>query len=79
MKRTTITLPDDLSTLLEREAQRVGTSASEIARRALAAYLGQTGDTRVLPFAALGRSGHRNTARDFEQILADEWTSARDR
>ena len=31
---------------------------------------------RKLPFTALGRSGHRNTARDFEEILAQEWSDA---
>src|SRR5205814_39705 len=30
-------------------------------------------EPRAIPFAGLGRSGHRNTARDMEEILHDEW------
>lgn len=31
------------------------------------------GETRELSFVALGRSGHRTTARDMEQLLEHEW------
>jgi Arc/MetJ-type ribon-helix-helix transcriptional regulator len=80
MKRTTISIPDDLATALEREARRRRASASEVVRQALTAYLQMLPDhTRPLPFAALGRSGHRHTARDFEEILAAERDRARDR
>lgn len=80
MKRTTISLSDDLATALEREAVRRRVSASEVAREALAEYLGLAGrNPRRLPFAALGRSGHRTTARDFEELLADDWTGDRGR
>jgi hypothetical protein len=74
MKRTTIALPDDLLLLLEREARRRSSSVSEVTRQVLAAHFGiADGQPRHLPFAALGSSGHRHTARDFEEILADEW------
>jgi predicted transcriptional regulator len=75
MRRTTISLPDDLADALEREARRRSVSASSIARDALARYLnvGTAADRRVLAFAAVGRSGHRNTARDMEELLAAEW------
>ncbi|HEY2718252.1 MAG TPA: CopG family transcriptional regulator [Solirubrobacteraceae bacterium] len=74
MKRTTISLPDDLAGVLEREARRTHTSASEIARTALTKHLGlEQGDARELPFAGLGRSGHGTTARDMEQLLEQEW------
>ena len=80
MKRTTISLPDDLAVALEREAQRRRLSVSYVVREALQAQLGLAGDKpRKLPFAALGGSGHRNTARDFEEILAAEWSPDRDR
>ena len=81
MKRTTLSLPEDLAQALEREARRRSTSASSIAREALAAHLHLVpGDARPLPFAALGRSGHRTTARDMEQLLEREWNDdARDR
>lgn len=80
MKRTTISLPDDVAVVLDREARRQGTSVSEITRRALLAYLQLATDRpRELPFANLGRSEYRHTARDLEEVLADEWDRDRDR
>lgn len=83
MKRTTISLPDDLALALERETRRRRTSASAVAREALSRYLGlpENGEPRKLPFAALGRSGHSDTAERAEEILAEEWADsiARDR
>jgi predicted transcriptional regulator len=80
MRRTTISLPDDLAAALAREAHRRRLSVSYIVREALVAQLGlESGKPRQLPFAALGRSGERNTARDFEEILAAEWAPDRDR
>jgi predicted nucleic acid-binding protein len=34
---------------------------------------------REIPFAALGRSGHRTTARDVEETLAADWSDAAER
>ena len=80
MKRTTISLPDDLAAALEREASRRRVSVSQVAREAIEARLGRSSPgPRELPFAALGRSGHRHTARDFEEVLAAEWADDRDR
>lgn len=79
MTRTTVTLPDDLATLLAREARRRETSVSDIVRRAVASFLGASGGRPELPFAALGRSGRRHTARDAEKILTAEWGHARRR
>jgi hypothetical protein len=80
MKRTTLSLPDDLAVALEREARRQATSASAVAREALAQHLHMVpGDPRPLPFAAVGRSGHRTTARDMEQLIAHEWDDVRRR
>jgi len=74
VKRATILLPDDLARALEREARRRQVSVSDVMRRALIAYFGRRPDQpRGLPFADLGNSGHRHTARDLEQILAEEW------
>ena len=80
MKRTTITLTDELASALERETRRRHTSASAVAREALMRYLGLSddGEPRKLPFASLGRSGQRHTARDAEEILAREWLDPRD-
>jgi Arc/MetJ-type ribon-helix-helix transcriptional regulator len=80
MKRTTVTLPDELAGALEREARRRRLSVSQVTREALAAHLGLADEEqRKLPFAALGASGHHTTARDLEEILAAEWTRARRR
>ncbi len=74
MRRTTISLPDDLSQALDREARRRHSSVSEIARAALAQHLGLAeGEPRELAFADLGHSGHRSTARDMERLLEQEW------
>lgn len=73
MKRTTISIPDDLAQAAQREARRRYTSVSEIAREALALHLGLAGDRRSLPFANLGRSGTRHTARRMEDLIAREW------
>ncbi|HEX3392284.1 MAG TPA: CopG family transcriptional regulator [Solirubrobacteraceae bacterium] len=81
MKRTTLSLPDDLAQALKREARRRSISASAVARDALATHLHLVpGEGRPLPFAALGRSGHHTTGRDMERLLAREWDEhARDR
>jgi Arc/MetJ-type ribon-helix-helix transcriptional regulator len=81
MKRTTISLPDDLAQAVEREARRRSTSVSEVTRDALTKHLGLVpGEPRQLPFAALGRSGQRTTGRDMEELLEREWhDDARDR
>jgi predicted transcriptional regulator len=75
MRRTTISLPDELADALEREARRRALPASAIARDALSDYLGigRAGEQRELPFAAVGRSGQRTTARDMEELLEREW------
>jgi hypothetical protein len=74
MKRTTVSLPDDLADALGREARRRHASVSEVTRLALAEHLGLGPDVpRELPFPALGHSGHPATGRDMEQLLEAEW------
>lgn len=74
MRRTTMSLPDDLAQALDREARRRHTSVSEVTRAALAQHLGLVqNEPRELAFANLGRSGHRSTARDMERLLEQEW------
>lgn len=79
MKRTTISLPDDLALALERETRRRRTSASAVAREALKRYLGLSddGEPRSLPFAALGRSDGSVTGENHEEWLAHEWVDPR--
>ena len=74
MRRTTVSLPDDLAAALHHEARLRHRSASAITRDALAAHLGLDGDEpRPLPFAAVGRSGRRRTGRDMEKQLERDW------
>ena len=75
MRRTTISLADELADALEREARRRSLPASAIARDALSSYLGigRAGERREVPFAAVGRSGQRTTGRDMEELLEREW------
>lgn len=79
MKRTTITLPDELAAALERETRRRHTSVSAVAREALSRYLGfsEDGEPRVLPFASLGRSDGRVTGENLEEWLEREWVDPR--
>ena len=79
MRRTTISLPDDVAAALDREAHRLRIPVSQVAREAIEARLGRSDARRQPPYAALGRSGHRTTARDFEAILETEWLHDRDR
>ena len=74
MKRTTISMPDDLARAVEREARRRDTSTSEVVRVALIAQLGVGAKRKPLPFANLGRSGTRDTSSRIDEILAEEWT-----
>jgi hypothetical protein len=74
MKRTTVSLPDDVAGALAREARRRNVSVSAIARDALTSHLGLAGEApRDVPFAAVGRSGRRHTGRDMEQLIDRDW------
>ena len=80
MKRTTISLPDELADLVKREARRRATSVSALTKDALSAYLGVgSREPRRIPFAGVARSGFQHTARDAEEILAAKWDPSRDR
>jgi len=81
MKRTTISLPDDMAMIAAREAERRGISVSELARDALSEHLGLNGGPRELPFANLGRSGRSDIAANHDKYLAETWADdiARDR
>jgi hypothetical protein len=80
VKRTTISLPDDLALAVEREARRRRVSVSEVARQALSEHLGLTdGRPRRLGFIGIARSGYHDTAERIEELLAEEWDPDRDR
>ncbi len=79
MKRLTIVVPDELNTLVEQERRRRDVSAAHVVRDALQAYLVHSEQQKRLPFIGLGRSGHHDTARSVDSILAREWGDAGDR
>jgi Arc/MetJ-type ribon-helix-helix transcriptional regulator len=73
MKRTTISLPEDLAGIVEREARRRRTSVSEVVRTALESHF-ELDKPRELPFANLFSSDQpHNNAANLEEILAKEW------
>lgn len=75
MKRTTISLPDDLAAALEREAARRRVPVSQVAREAIEARLGLSGDgPREVSFIGIANSGQPSTAsEDIEDYLAEHW------
>ena len=81
MKRTTISLPDDLAAALEREARRRRTPVSQIAREAIEARLGWDEEgPREIPFAGIGDSGRTDgsvyiDSDEFKREYAD-WVYA---
>ncbi|HVS66088.1 MAG TPA: CopG family transcriptional regulator [Thermoanaerobaculia bacterium] len=72
MKRTTISLPDDLAALVEREAHRREVSVSELVRLALARLLRPEGG-RELPWAGVVREPEMVYGADLDEALAEEW------
>ncbi len=71
MKRTTVKITDELDARLRHEAERRGTTISEVTRDALEAYLG-LGGRRRLRAAAAGASGRDDVSERIEEILASE-------
>jgi predicted transcriptional regulator len=71
MKRTTIKLPKNVDTRLRYEAERRGTTISEITREAILVYLGLD-SSRRLGGAKAGRSGRTDVSERIEEILRRE-------
>ena len=80
MKRTTITLSDDLAELVAREAQRRRTSVSAVIRTLLAEGLGGSGDKpREIPWAGLFSDSDMPAAERVDEALAEQWANDIDR
>ena len=77
MQRTTVKLPDDLDARLRHEAQRRGTTVSELTREAIEAHLGGARTRRRLSAAGAGASGHADISERIEEILANEGITSR--
>jgi Ribbon-helix-helix protein, copG family len=75
MKRTTISLPDELAAALVREAARRRVPVSQVAREALEARLGLADKgPRDLPFIGIAQSDPDGPhAADLEDYLAEHW------
>ena len=67
MKRTTITLPDDLAALVDHEARRRGSSVSDVIRQTISAALVEK--IRKIPFAAICDDQDLVTGEEMEQAL----------
>ena len=75
MKRTTISLPDELAAALGREARRRRVPVSQVAREAIEARLGLSDEgPRDLPFIGIAESRDPEwTAATSEEYLAQFW------
>jgi predicted transcriptional regulator len=72
MKRTTVKLPDELDARLRHEAERRGSTVSELTREAIEAHLGGGSGRRKLLASAAGRSGSHDVSVRIEEILREE-------
>ena len=76
LKRTTLKIDEDLDARLRHEAERRGTTISEINRAALEAYLGSaprgTGPRRRFLAEGAGNSGYSSISEQIEELLREE-------
>lgn len=80
MKRTTISLPDDLADLVDREARRRQTSFSEVVRQFIVQGLAGTEEKpREIPWAGLFHDPEMIPAEHLDEELAARWADDLDR
>jgi hypothetical protein len=80
MRRTTITLPDELAELLSSEARRLQTSVSEVVRRFIEEGLvGSAEKPRQIPWAGLFSDPNMIPAERLDEALAQTWADDIDR
>jgi len=72
MKRTSVKLPDELDARLRHEAQRRGSTVSELTREAIEHHLASPNGRRRLLAAGAGRSGRTDVSERIEEILSGE-------
>jgi len=77
MRRTTVKLPDELDARLRHEAERRGTTVSNLTREAIEAHLGGSRARRRLLAAAAGASGCEDVSERIEEILIQETAASR--
>jgi Arc/MetJ-type ribon-helix-helix transcriptional regulator len=80
VQRTTITLPEDLLHLARREAERRGTSVSEVVRISLTRLL-RGEESRAVPWAGLVSESAMVYGAAIDDALGERWADdiARDR
>lgn len=79
MRRTTITLPDDLASLLTAEAERLRTSVSDVVRRfIIQGFTRAPGGDREIAFAGIFHDPDMTAATDLEAALPS-WADDQDR
>jgi hypothetical protein len=75
MKRTTISLPDDLAVVVAREAKRRDMSVSEWMREAATKNLEPNGGQQHrFSFIGIGDSGRTDISANHDEYLAKLWT-----
>jgi Ribbon-helix-helix protein, copG family len=80
MKRATITLPDNLADLVDREAVRRQTSFSEVVRQFIVQGLSGAGEKpREIPWAGLFNDPDMVPAERLDEELAAHWADDLDR
>jgi hypothetical protein len=80
MKRTTITLPDDLSELVDSEARRRQASVSEVIRTFIIQGLAGSADKpREIPFAGLFHDPDMAAGESIDEALKQHWADDIDR
>lgn len=72
MQRTTVKLPDELDARLRHEAERRGSTVSELTREAIENLLGAQHGKRRLLAAGAGASGRDDISERIEEIIANE-------
>jgi predicted transcriptional regulator len=77
MRRTTVKLPDDLDARLRHEAERRGTTVSDLTREAIEAHLSGGRASRRLLAAGAGASRQADISERVEEILAGETVQSR--
>jgi predicted DNA-binding protein len=71
MRRATVRISDELDARLRHEAERCGSTVSELIREALEAHLGPRMRRRLVA-AAAGASGQDGVSTQVEEIFASE-------
>jgi hypothetical protein len=72
MRRTTVFVDDQVLDTLQAIARQRGVSLAEVTREALGDYVARhRGKRRPLTFLGIGRSGRRDVAERFEELLKE--------